>query len=122
MGMNSMRRSSMVSIGSVGAGGLSFGHQSNPRGSIDSHFSLVAPESAIMPWILTTLAFLVMLTQLALLVLYWIGWETYFKSDLLCQAVWGGFLAFAPIMCLLVIPAMTFRLTKTNGPNYEMEH
>merc|ERR1712226_239807 len=36
--MNSMRRSSMVSIGSVGAGGLSFGHQSNPRGSIDSHF------------------------------------------------------------------------------------
>jgi len=150
--MNSMRRSSMVSIGSVGAGGLSFGHQSNPRGSIDSHFSLVAPESAIMPWILTTLAFLVMLTQLALLVLYWIGWETYFKSDLLCQAVWGGFLAFisgvaaivalktdtpnfpifmlchvtfaalAPMMCLLVIPAMTFRLIKTNGPNYEMEH
>ena len=117
-----------------------------------------------------------MLTQLALLVLYWIGWETYFKSDLLCQAVWGGFLAFisgvaaivalktdtpnfpifmlchvtfaalAPMMCLLVIPAMTFRLIKTNGtrihhcqmsvdnmysttysnynsgPNYEMEH
>ena len=29
---------------------------------------------------------------MALLVLYWAGWETYFKSDLLCQTVWGGLL------------------------------
>ena len=43
---SSMRRSSLVSIGSVG--GLTL----NKRNSTDSHFSLVAPDTTLMPWIL----------------------------------------------------------------------
>ena len=91
------------------------------------------------------LAFSVIAIQFALLILYWVGLETYFKSDILCQAVWGGVLGFisgvaaivalktdtpnfpifmlchvtfaalAPMMCLLVIPAMAFRLLKIEG-------
>jgi hypothetical protein len=87
----------------------------------------------------------VIAAQLSLLILYWIGWNTYFKSDLLAQAIWGAFLAFisgvaaivaiktetpnfpifmlchvtfailAPMMCLLVIPAMVFRLLNRGG-------
>lgn len=80
------------------------------------------------------------------------GWETYFKSDILCQAVWGALLAFisgvaaivalktdtpnfpifmlchvtfaalAPMMCLLVIPAMAFRLLNTDGMIYKIRN
>ena len=46
---SSMRRSSLVSIGSVG--GLTL----NKRNSTDSHFSLVAPDTTLMPWILVRL-------------------------------------------------------------------
>ena len=46
-------------------------------------------ECIIESLVNTVLAFSVIAIQFALLILYWVGLETYFKSDILCQAVWG---------------------------------
>ncbi|CAG5105457.1 Oidioi.mRNA.OKI2018_I69.chr1.g2142.t1.cds [Oikopleura dioica] len=96
---SSMRRASMVSMTSMG--GVSFGGAGGApfqrQFSVQTHIRklcLVAPESSLTPWLLTILAVIVILTQASLLGLYWAGIPfSHFKSDLLCQALWGGLLA-----------------------------
>lgn len=103
---------------------------------MESRFSLTAPDTTLLPWILTIVSALVISTQIAFLVFYWTGYNVIFQSDVLGQAVWGGLLGFAsgvaalvamktqsedfpifmichatfallsPMMCMLVVPVM----------------
>ena len=85
------------------------------------------------------------MTQMGFLILYWLGWDVFFKSDVLGQAIWGGLLGIAsglaalfamkkqtddfaifmichatfallsPMMCMLVVPVMTHRVIHFKG-------